>query len=104
MKSTAKKIEFGDKDLLSPDEFADHRVKMRITTMLDLDLLKALKTKAAELKMPYQTLLNEILRKTVIDAPDARSLAETKKALEQLVLNKDILLEMAAERRDKKRA
>jgi predicted DNA binding CopG/RHH family protein len=72
MKSTGKKFDYGDKDLLDENEFANHNVKVRITTMVDLDVLNAIKARAEELGRPYQTLLNEALSKMFLDGPKKR--------------------------------
>ena len=50
------------KDLLADDEFNSESVKVRITTMIDLDALKLLKQLAKKRKTKYQTLLNSIVR------------------------------------------
>ena len=91
MKSTAnKKIRYSDKNILPPDEFADRNVKIRITTMIDLDVLKAIKAAATRQHMPYQTLLNETLRRVFVQSSQSQAeFTETERKL---------LREMIAER------
>lgn len=69
MKSRKKKkikadIEYGNVEL-DPLEFDPKRVKVRITTMIDQDVLESLKSIASEHNEKYQSLLNKILRSFV---------------------------------------
>jgi predicted DNA binding CopG/RHH family protein len=50
---------------LSAKEF--QTAKIKITTYLDEDVLLALKQKADETRSKYQTLLNQILRNSLVD-------------------------------------
>ena len=69
----------GDAEHFTPEE-----VKVRITTFIDSDVLTELKSIAKERsigskKVGYQTVLNEILRRSLFEE---KSLAERVKALE----------------------
>jgi len=64
MKSTAK-IKYGRKRLLSKDEFDPKNGKFRVTMFVDLDVLDALRDEAKECGLPYQTHINQVLRKHV---------------------------------------
>lgn len=45
------------------DEFHPKNVKIRITAMIDLDVLDFLKTAAKKRNTRYQTLMNQVLRR-----------------------------------------
>lgn len=66
MTGRTKDIVYGNVRL-DPDEFAPHNVKVRITTMVDMDVLTGLKEHAEKRNMKYQTLVNQILREFVDD-------------------------------------
>lgn len=67
-------IEITQEELLNP--------KIRINTWIDLDVIEALKLRAKREGTKYQTLLNKILRQTVLDKQDP--IAEIMKRLESL--------------------
>jgi uncharacterized protein (DUF4415 family) len=69
---------YADRHVLAPDEFEPRGVKVRITTMVDEDVLAALKKIAAKKRMKYQTLLNEVLRSFVGAGPKGASLSEER--------------------------
>jgi len=56
-----KDIEYGNVDLLE-DEFDPKNVKIRITTLIDEDVLIMLKHYAKKRGGKYQTVLNSLLR------------------------------------------
>jgi len=58
-------LEYGETSKLTEDEFDPRFVKIRITTMIDEDVLVGLKKIAQKRAKKYQTLLNEILRQYV---------------------------------------
>ena len=65
--------------------------KIRITTMIDGDVLDSLKKKAESEGLKYQTLLNNILRDTLVEKkndPIKLILARLSK-LEKMVLEKE---------------
>jgi hypothetical protein len=56
---------------MRPEAFEPRNIKVRITTYVDLDILDALKSKAAAQAMSYQTLINAELRRIVeTEQPD----------------------------------
>lgn len=57
-------IIFGDYDL-DGDEFLAQNTKIRITTMIDQNVLVALKDIAEKKEIGYQTLINSVLKKFV---------------------------------------
>lgn len=56
-----KDIEYGNVDLLE-DEFDPKNVKIRVTTLIDEDVLMMLKAYAKKRGGKYQTVLNSLLR------------------------------------------
>lgn len=63
-------IEYGNVEL-DPLEFDPKRVKVRITTMIDQDILESLKNIASDHNEKYQSLLNKILRSYVESRDDS---------------------------------
>ena len=63
MAKNKSSISYGKKDLLSADDFKSP--KIRISMMVDEDLLQTLKRKASEEGIGYQTLMQKILRESV---------------------------------------
>ena len=61
MSTKSKAIETGPVEI-DDDEFEPKNVKVRITTFVDQDVLKALKCESKRLGMKYQSLLNQTLR------------------------------------------
>jgi predicted transcriptional regulator len=61
MTTKNKDLVFGDVEL-DDVEFEPRHVKVRVTTMLDEDVLKALKKIARSKGQKYQTILNQVLR------------------------------------------
>ena len=58
-----KALEFLDRAL-----DADNKdIKIRVTTMLDYDIVETLKKMALKKRMGYQTLMNQILREVVLE-------------------------------------
>ena len=60
--------------------------KIRVTTYLDEDVLQALKETAQGTGVKYQTLLNQILRQSLIG--EARGILERLEKLEKAVFKK----------------
>lgn len=73
-----KMIKYAHKDGLEDTNFAVSKV--RITTMIDKDLLDWLKHEADEQNSKYQTLLNNVLRQAKGSNPDRLSELETRLA------------------------
>jgi predicted transcriptional regulator len=61
MTTKNKDLVFGDVEL-DDVEFEPRHVKVRVTTMLDEDVLNALKKIASSKGQKYQTILNQVLR------------------------------------------
>lgn len=61
MTTKNKDVIFGDVEL-DDLELEPRHVKVRVTTMLDEDVLNALKTIASAKGQKYQTVLNQVLR------------------------------------------
>lgn len=68
MKTNKKDVEYGNVDVDLKD-LKDSEIKVRITTMLDKDVLLRLKDNAAAIGTPYQTYLNQFLRETLLKDP-----------------------------------
>lgn len=64
MSTKRKDIVYGQVDI-DESEFAPHRTKVRVTTMIDEDALLELKEVAQNKGIKYQTLLNKIVRSYV---------------------------------------
>ncbi len=58
------KVHYGKSNLL-PERIEPKDEKIRISIIMEGDLLDALKTRAKELGRPYQTLMKEVLRKNL---------------------------------------
>jgi uncharacterized protein (DUF4415 family) len=71
-----KTIKYASKDGLENTNFAVSKV--RITTMIDKDLLDWLKHEAEGQNSKYQTLLNNVLRQAKGSNPDRLSELETR--------------------------
>lgn len=71
-----KKINYSVKDGLEDSNFAVSKV--RITTMIDKDLLDWLKREAEGQNSKYQTLLNNVLRQAKGSNPDRLSDLEAR--------------------------
>lgn len=78
---TNKKIELGDIEL--DDSYLDPKNhKIRITTMIDGDVLAWLKNEAQHLNLGYQTILNMKLRQAMESVPV--TVEEIKKAIKDV--------------------
>ncbi|MEK6705225.1 MAG: hypothetical protein AABZ06_05505 [Bdellovibrionota bacterium] len=76
-----KKIKYGSIEI--PDEsFHTKKVKIRVTTFVDLDVLEELKRRAASENIGYQTFLNRILRQTIFEE---KKIEDRVIALEKIV-------------------
>ena len=82
---TNKNITYGTKDLLNEEDFYPENVKIRITTFIDLDIYEALKTKAAQDGVKYQSLLNQILRKNIIQKESKSEITIEEGKLRQII-------------------
>jgi competence protein ComGF len=61
MSTKNKDLVFGDVEI-DEDEFEPRHVKVRVTTMIDQDIIVTLKQISEEKGQGYQTILNQILR------------------------------------------
>jgi uncharacterized protein (DUF4415 family) len=76
-----KDIQYGSLNIDS-DEFLPQNTKVRVTTMLDEDVLQGLKHIAKEKGVKYQTLLNKIIRSYVFEP---RKVYQSKNITEEAV-------------------
>jgi uncharacterized protein (DUF4415 family) len=81
------KIEYGTVEI--PEEaFLPRNVKVRVTMMVDGDIVQAFREAAAKRGIGYQTLMNEKLRES-LDGLD-KTLVDRVAALERVVLKKAV--------------
>lgn len=87
MKSTKKDkdIQYGDIDLLEKDEFDPKYGKVRISLMIDLQVVEAFKEEAERRGAKYQALMRESLRNAVF----GDDLRERLSKLEEAVFKKE---------------
>ncbi len=66
------------KNLVEEGDLDPKNTKIRITTFVDGDVLLALRKKAEDKGIPYQTMLNDMLRATLLEGTtyDAKRLLE----------------------------
>ncbi|MET0482505.1 MAG: BrnA antitoxin family protein [Aestuariivirgaceae bacterium] len=85
MSSTDKfeNLEFGNVDI-PEDALSGKSVKVRITMMVDADILEAFKLRAAQEHTKYQTLMNRTLREG-LETRSGSTLESRLAALEQCV-------------------
>ena len=84
-----KSINYGDIDLLD-DEFEPKNVKVRITTLIDEDVLIKLKAFAGKRGTKYQTVLNLLLR-SFFDRPvPARKVQELSEEKVRSIVREEI--------------
>jgi uncharacterized protein (DUF4415 family) len=84
MTTKNKKIKYGNVEI-DADEFDKKYAKVRVTMMVDLDVVDAFRAEANKRHIGYQTLMNQKLRES-ISGED--SLEQRLKALEKIVLKK----------------
>lgn len=64
-----KKIKYGNVEL--PEEaFNPKNAKFRVTMFVDLDVLDEIRKRAAKEGLPYQTFINQLLRRTVLSSAE----------------------------------
>lgn len=70
MRSTkSKKIKYGNVEL--PEEaFNPKNAKFRVTMFVDLDVLDEIRKRALKEGLPYQTYINQLLRRTVLGSAE----------------------------------
>ena len=84
MTTKNNEIVFGDIEL-DDLEFEPRHVKVRVTTMIDEDVLMALRDLAAKKEQKYQTILNDILRAFVEKNVRGNSTRLDEKRVRQIV-------------------
>jgi uncharacterized protein (DUF4415 family) len=77
--TSKKKVKYGKVDKLNDDDFKN--CKIRITMMVDEDILRAFKARAQETGEGYQTLMNRALKEASIKP----SIEERVSKLESLI-------------------
>jgi hypothetical protein len=84
MTTKNKDLVFGDVEL-DDVEFEPRHVKVRVTTMLDEDVLKALKQIASSKGQKYQTILNQVLRAFVEGKKERKLTPVGEKRIREIV-------------------
>ena len=84
MSTRDKDLKYGDVDL-DDLEFEPRHVKVRVTTMIDEDVLNALKKIANSKKQKYQTILNQVLRAFVERRKDLKLHSFREKRIREIV-------------------
>lgn len=84
MTTKNKAIKYGKVELDS-DEFDKKYCKVRVTMMVDEDVVDAFRAEAAKRHVGYQTLMNQKLRDAISDESSFEKRLET---LEKIVLKK----------------
>ena len=70
---------------LEESEFEPRHVKVRVTTMIDEDVVSALKKIASKKGQKYQTLLNQILRAFTEQKKESKSSSVDEGRVRQIV-------------------
>ena len=76
---------------LPPEAFEERNTKVRITSYIDLDVLEYFKQRAAEMSVPYQTLINRELRRTMDAGKALGGQSVTEKLLQARTLVDDAI-------------
>lgn len=84
MTTKNKAIKYGKVEL-DADEFDKKYAKVRVTMMVDEDVVEAFRTEASKRHMGYQTLMNQKLRDSISGEATLEKRLET---LEKIVLKK----------------
>ena len=84
MTTKNKAIKYGKVEL-DADEFDKKYTKVRVTMMVDEDVVDAFRAEAAKKHMGYQTLMNQRLRDSI---SGEATLEKRLEALEKIVLKK----------------
>lgn len=84
MTTKDKDVIFGDVEL-DDLELEPRHVKVRVTTMLDEDVLKALKKIASAKSQKYQTVLNQVLRAFVERKKERKLMPVGEKRIREIV-------------------
>lgn len=84
MNTRNKDVDYGDVEL-DDVEFEPRHVKVRVTTMVDEDVLNALKKIASSKGQKYQTILNQVLRAFIERKGDRRLAPVGEKRIREIV-------------------
>ena len=84
MTTKSKSIKYGKVEL-DADEFDKKHCKVRVTMMVDEDVVDAFRAEAAKRHVGYQTLMNQKLREIIFND---NTLERRLEALEKIVLKK----------------
>ena len=84
MSTKRTNINYGEVELDSL-EFEPRNIKVRVTTMIDEDVLTQLKKIAKLRGLKYQTLLNQILRAFVEQKKGRKTLRTSEKRIREIV-------------------
>ena len=88
MSSMNKKLKYGKKDLLPHEPFDPKKAKIRISILIDGDVLEAYKATATRSGAKYQTLMNQKLREAIEKQGLAPELAQEIRSLIRQELKK----------------
>jgi uncharacterized protein (DUF4415 family) len=84
MSTKNKALKYGKVEL-DADEFDKKHCKVRVTMMIDEDVVESFRSEAVKRHVGYQTLMNQKLRESI---SDQNSLEQRLEALEKIVLKK----------------
>lgn len=84
MSGKNRDISFGDVELKDV-EFEPRHVKVRVTTMIDEDVLRALKGIASSQGQKYQSVLNQVLRAFVERKKQGKLVPIAEKRIREIV-------------------
>ena len=84
MSTKNKSIKYGKVEL-DPDEFDSKYCKVRVTMMVDEDVVEACRAEAAQRHIGYQTLINQKLRELYFGE---KNIEKRLEALEKIVMKK----------------
>lgn len=88
MSSIRKKdVQYGDQDLLSPDEFDSKYGKERISFLVDMQVVEAFRERAKREGKKYQVLMRETLRNAIFSNP-VEDLEKRMEKIESVVFKK----------------
>ena len=79
MSTTSKDLKFGKIDMLPNEPFDPKQVKVRISIMLDGDILQAARVKAGKQRLRYQTFINKVLRQALLGETEAVGIDSIRK-------------------------
>ena len=84
------KITYGKKSVLDSDEFDPKHSKVLISIRLDGDVLQAIRQAATLKGAAYQTMINEVLRHTFVEAREPDLTDDEKRQLRMILARNSI--------------